>query len=181
MNRFAVLQLSGCAGCEVSLLNAGEWMDRLQLVYMPLVVSAYDVPPVDLLLVSGGVRTDEDLHNLRIDCKKLRYLLEFFTSLFPKTQMKLLIKQLKQLQDNLGDFNDLSVQQARLLEVAGELPADAPGTAKALVATGALPSLLAGTWESWFYGFEVLLGAAIPVLLMASTAARRFATANATR
>ena len=65
MNRFAVLQLSGCAGCEVSLLNAGEWMDRLQLVYMPLVVSAYDVPPVDLLLVSGGVRTDEDLHNLR--------------------------------------------------------------------------------------------------------------------
>jgi F420-non-reducing hydrogenase small subunit len=65
MNRFAVLQLSGCAGCEVSLLNAGEWMDRFQLVYMPLVVSAYDVPPVDLLLVSGGVRTDEDLYKLR--------------------------------------------------------------------------------------------------------------------
>jgi F420-non-reducing hydrogenase small subunit len=64
MNRFAVLQLSGCAGCEVSLLNAGEWMDRFQLVYMPLVISAYDVPQVDLLLVSGGVRTDEDLHNL---------------------------------------------------------------------------------------------------------------------
>jgi F420-non-reducing hydrogenase small subunit len=65
MNRFAVLQLSGCAGCEVSLLNAGEWIDRFQLVYMPLVISSYDVPPVDLLLVSGGVRTDEDLHNLR--------------------------------------------------------------------------------------------------------------------
>jgi len=65
VKRFAVLQLSGCAGCEVSLLNAGEWMDRFQLVYMPLVISAYDVPQVDLLLVSGGVRTDEDLHNLR--------------------------------------------------------------------------------------------------------------------
>jgi F420-non-reducing hydrogenase small subunit len=65
MNRFAVLQLSGCAGCEVSLLNTGEWMDRFRLVYMPLVISAYDVPQVDLLLVSGGVRTDEDLHNLR--------------------------------------------------------------------------------------------------------------------
>ena len=65
MNRFAVLQLSGCAGCEVSLLNAGEWMDRFKLVYMPLVISAYDVPQVDLLLVSGGVRTDEDLYNLR--------------------------------------------------------------------------------------------------------------------
>ena len=64
--RFAVLQLSGCAGCEVSLLNAGEWVDQYELVYMPLVVSAYDVPEdIEMLLVSGGVRTDEDLYNLR--------------------------------------------------------------------------------------------------------------------
>ena len=62
---FAVLQLSGCAGCEVSLLNAEAWLDRYRLVYMPLVISAYDVPEVDVLLVSGGVRTDEDLYNLR--------------------------------------------------------------------------------------------------------------------
>jgi F420-non-reducing hydrogenase small subunit len=65
MNKFAVLQLSGCAGCEVSLLNADAWVDRYKLVYMPLVVSAYDVPQVDVLLVSGGVRNDEDLYNLR--------------------------------------------------------------------------------------------------------------------
>jgi F420-non-reducing hydrogenase small subunit len=63
--RFAVLQLSGCAGCEVSLLNAGQWVEEYRLVYMPLVISAYDVPEVDLLLVSGGVRTDEDMYNLR--------------------------------------------------------------------------------------------------------------------
>jgi F420-non-reducing hydrogenase small subunit len=65
MDKFAVLQLSGCAGCEVSLLNADAWVDRYKLVYMPLVVSAYDVPQVDVLLVSGGVRNDEDLYNLR--------------------------------------------------------------------------------------------------------------------
>ncbi len=65
MVKFAVLQLSGCAGCEVSLLNASEWLDRYKLVYMPLVISAYDVPKVDILLVSGGVRNDEDLYNLR--------------------------------------------------------------------------------------------------------------------
>jgi F420-non-reducing hydrogenase small subunit len=65
MKRFAVLQLSGCAGCEVSLLNAEAWVDQYRLVYMPLVVSAYNVPEVDVLLVSGGVRTDEDLYNLR--------------------------------------------------------------------------------------------------------------------
>jgi F420-non-reducing hydrogenase small subunit len=62
---FAVLQLSGCAGCEVSLLNADAWISEYRLVYMPLVISAYDVPPVDVLLVSGGLRTDEDLYNLR--------------------------------------------------------------------------------------------------------------------
>ena len=65
MKRFAVLQLSGCAGCEVSLLNAEEWVESYDLAYMPLVVSAYGVPEVDILLVSGGVRTDEDLYNLR--------------------------------------------------------------------------------------------------------------------
>jgi CHAD domain-containing protein len=34
-------------------------------------------------------------HSLRIDCKKLRYLLEFFASLFPANKMILLIGQLK--------------------------------------------------------------------------------------
>ena len=65
LKQFAVLQLSGCAGCEVSLLNSEAWIERYRLVFMPLVVSAYDVPQVDVLLVSGAVRTDEDLHNLR--------------------------------------------------------------------------------------------------------------------
>jgi len=57
---------------------------------------------------------DELLHKLRIECKKLRYLLEFFASLFPLQHIVFLIKQLKILQDNLGDFNDLSVQQQTL-------------------------------------------------------------------
>jgi F420-non-reducing hydrogenase small subunit len=64
MPKFAVLQLSGCAGCEVSLLNADEWVDQFQLVYMPLVVSAYEVPDVEILLISGGVRNNEDIHHL---------------------------------------------------------------------------------------------------------------------
>ena len=70
--KFAVLQLSGCAGCEVSLLNASEWVELFDLVYMPLVVSAYDVPEVDVLLISGGVRSDEDLHNLRRAVKRAK-------------------------------------------------------------------------------------------------------------
>ncbi len=65
MKQFAVLQLSGCAGCEVSLLNADEWVSTYHLAYMPLVISAHDIPNVDVLLVSGSVRTNEDLYTLR--------------------------------------------------------------------------------------------------------------------
>ena len=72
MNTFAVLQLSGCAGCEVSLLNTDAWSETDQLVYMPLVISSHDVPEVHTLLVSGGVRRDEDLFNLRRSAKRLK-------------------------------------------------------------------------------------------------------------
>lgn len=79
---------------------------------------------------------DELLHALRLECKKLRYLLEFFASLFPAKKVSRLIKQLRRLQDNLGEFTDLSVQQAYLLSIADELPVDGSGGRKALVATG---------------------------------------------
>lgn len=70
--RFAVLQLSGCAGCEVSLLNTSEWYDRFRLVYMPLVVSTHHIPSdVSILLVSGGVSNAEDAYNLRRAARKV--------------------------------------------------------------------------------------------------------------
>ncbi len=69
----------------------------------------------------GDHTPDEALHDLRIDCKKLRYLLEFFASLFPKDKMGKLIGYMKKLQDNLGDFNDLSVQQQELMAYLNEV------------------------------------------------------------
>jgi len=59
---------------------------------------------------------DEEVHDLRIHCKKLRYLMEFFSPLFPAKNIKQLVKALKRLQDNLGLFNDYSVQQDSLQE-----------------------------------------------------------------
>lgn len=53
---------------------------------------------------------DASLHRLRIRCKKLRYLLEMSSTLFPPAQIKTLVKHLKRLQNNLGEFNDLCVQ-----------------------------------------------------------------------
>jgi CHAD domain-containing protein len=48
----------------------------------------------------------EALHELRKTCKKLRYLIDFFSDLHPRKQVRKLIKILKKLQDYLGDFQD---------------------------------------------------------------------------
>lgn len=85
----------------------------------------------------------ELMHALRIECKKLRYLIEFFASLFPAKKIRQLIDQLKRLQDNLGDFNDLSVQQEYLLNIAEELPIGNKESRRALIATGSLVESLA--------------------------------------
>lgn len=59
---------------------------------------------------------DHEIHSLRIECKKLRYLLEFFGNLFPEDLVSPLSRQLSRLQNRLGRFNDSSVQQAYLMD-----------------------------------------------------------------
>lgn len=77
----------------------------------------------------------EALHELRKTCKKLRYLLEFFASLYPGTHHGKLVKALKGLQDNLGTFQDLSVQIEEVEGYRRELaaqPGIPPATLRAL-------------------------------------------------
>ena len=57
---------------------------------------------------------DEGLHALRIDCKKLRYVLEFTSDLFPAPAVAPVARRLRKLQNALGDFHDLQVQQTTL-------------------------------------------------------------------
>jgi CHAD domain-containing protein len=52
--------------------------------------------------------TIDQLHALRIEFKKLRYTLEFFSEVLGK-ETKLLIADIKKLQDHLGDLNDADV------------------------------------------------------------------------
>jgi len=85
---------------------------------------------------------DGMLHVLRIHCKKLRYLMEFFSSLFPRKKMNALIGQLKKLQDNLGDFNDLRVQRGYLLDIIEELPMVQRQPNKTIAAIGSLVGAL---------------------------------------
>jgi CHAD domain-containing protein len=87
---------------------------------------------------------DEKLHALRIECKKLRYLMEFFSSLFARKKMKTLIGQLKKLQNRLGDLNDLRVQQEYLLNMSEELPTTTKENKRVLVSIGSLIGALDG-------------------------------------
>jgi len=85
---------------------------------------------------------DEKLHDMRIQCKKLRYLMEFFASLFPSDEITLLTKQLKLFQDNLGEFNDLSMQQGTLKEYLDTIdPKSEQGTLIAAAIGGLIMNL----------------------------------------
>jgi CHAD domain-containing protein len=61
------------------------------------------------------------LHDLRKSCKKLRYLMEFFQSLYVEEHIKQLIKNLKGLQEVLGDFQDYAVQEDSLKQFSEEM------------------------------------------------------------
>ena len=84
-----------------------------------------------------------DLHDLRKRCKELRYLLEIFASVFEPQAYLRALKDLKGLQDCLGEFQDRQVQQQELREFADQMIASraqspAPVPATALLAMGEL-------------------------------------------
>jgi triphosphatase len=55
------------------------------------------------------------LHALRIDAKKLRYSAEFFAGLYDTRKAKLFLSALGDVQENLGEINDIAVAH-RLLD-----------------------------------------------------------------
>ncbi|MEN8189784.1 MAG: CHAD domain-containing protein [Thermodesulfobacteriota bacterium] len=64
---------------------------------------------------------DDALHRLRIQGKKLRYLFEFYGSFFSADNEQRFLRQLKKLQNNLGTFNDISVQKEMLFNYQKQL------------------------------------------------------------
>ncbi|MGQ0467249.1 MAG: CHAD domain-containing protein [Sporichthyaceae bacterium] len=65
----------------------------------------------------------DDLHDLRKRAKELRYLLEFFSVLYDKTELKAFVVELKKLQDLLGEFQDAEAQWFLIRDCAQELRA----------------------------------------------------------
>ncbi|MFB1485521.1 MULTISPECIES: CHAD domain-containing protein [unclassified Thiocapsa] len=79
-----------------------------------------------------------ELHELRKSCKKLRYLMELFQSLYPRAKIARLIKLLKALLDHLGLVQDLAVQAEHLLDWAKQMHCDGSADTETLLAMGAL-------------------------------------------
>jgi len=77
------------------------------------------------VLKEGGAITEkspaEALHDLRKTCKKLRYLMEFFQSLYPQEEIKSSIKALKGFQTVLGDFQDYEIQELSIKHFSEEM------------------------------------------------------------
>lgn len=64
-------------------------------------------------------------HKLRIQAKKIRYASEFFEGLFPEKKMRKrrqkFLAAVKDIQDCLGDLNDISVHITRSKEIVAEM------------------------------------------------------------
>jgi CHAD domain-containing protein len=86
----------------------------------------------------GSTSPAEDLHELRKEAKKLRYLIECFGAVLSAGPRKEFVKRLKALQDNLGEFQDAEVHSDRLRRISLELHEDPGTTAATMVAIGQL-------------------------------------------
>ncbi len=78
----------------------------------------------------------ESLHELRKRCKELRYLLEFFGSLYDPGEQWRAVRELKALQDCLGEFQDTQVQHDEIRSFADQMMAQRAAPAATLLAMG---------------------------------------------
>jgi CHAD domain-containing protein len=84
----------------------------------------------------------ESLHDLRKRCKELRYLLEIFGSLYDPGELWRAVRELKGLQDCLGEFQDTQVQHDKIRAFAAELMAERTAPAPTLLAMGEIAAAL---------------------------------------
>ena len=73
------------------------------------------------LVEHGRLITDDSpatqLHDLRRDAKRLRYLLESFGAVLPAKPTRRFVRRLKSLQDNLGVHQDAEVHATQMAEL----------------------------------------------------------------
>ncbi|MFV1973156.1 MAG: CHAD domain-containing protein [Thiohalobacterales bacterium] len=97
--------------------------------------------------------TGASLHKLRKDCKQLRYLMEFFRSLYPAADIRQLIAFLTLLQDNLGDLQDRTVQLGALDYYTLLMSSELTVTAETLHAIDGIAAILRDQRDRFRAGF----------------------------
>lgn len=150
----------------VGWVEAGDWLQDDQLTTIRD-CSITDFARTILAKQDRRLRRDatddptslpmEDLHNLRIVCKQLRYTGEFFTPIFAKKSVRAHLDSLSDLQEILGQLHDIAVAADRLAQFTIPEGSMDGGHAWAagLVAgwhTGRLPILLSqvdGAWKKY--------------------------------
>lgn len=99
-----------------------------------------------------GALSAEDRHRCRIDIKKLRYAVDFFSSLFPARRTHRLMRLLASMQDRLGALNDVATAKEQIGKlVFEENAADMAWAAGQLMGwhTGRSPGLLSQVCDDW--------------------------------
>ncbi len=84
-----------------------------------------------------------DLHELRKRCKELRYMLELFGSLHDPARRWQAVRELKALQDCLGEFQDAQIEREEIGVFAERMLAERSATAATLLAMGEIAAGLA--------------------------------------
>ena len=90
-----------------------------------------------------GASPATDLHELRKDCKELRYMIELFGSLHDPELRWQAVRELKALQDCLGAFQDAEVQRDEIHAFAQQMLAERAAPAVTLLAMGEIAAGLA--------------------------------------
>ena len=85
----------------------------------------------------------ESLHELRKRGKELRYLLEIFGSLHDQDRQWQAVRELKALQDCLGEFQDTEVQRREIRAFAAQMMDERSAPAATLLAMGEIAAALA--------------------------------------
>lgn len=79
--RLATTWLDGCSGCHMSLLDIDERLvqvvEKIELVYSPLVDNKIFPEAVDVTLVEGAVSSDEDEKKIRLIRERTATLVSF--------------------------------------------------------------------------------------------------------
>lgn len=117
-----IAQQLGSPDFQRMLLRFGAWIhsqqpDTSPIALKVLVSSSLKKRLKDVDKYGEALLKDdmEQLHRLRIACKKLRYCIEMFDSLIDRKKSKTYLGVLTDLQDVLGRFNDHAVAQ-RLID-----------------------------------------------------------------